>query len=413
MEDILKQLQRAIQSRLSLSQSEKDAQRASLTEFFDEHPAQGGAGVADTEAEQPRHSVFSLHAAVTAAALVLVLVGIGGTISYAAHGSFPGDPLYAVKIRINEPVRDALALSDDADANVAVNRAEQRLDEISRSVHERSANTDDIAIASRNLQQHMQTAETLARKARQQRQFDTALDRAGSAESVIEANERILIEARNAADSPQAKEALDQVVETLVSREDSFEALRKQSMQAVLQPSSTSTTRATAPEQAPTEHTAISQARVLEELDVVTERRQTTSQQLKQLSTSTGLGRVLHRQFSASAHRIDEARDELADGRHNRAFILLNTTKHRLHELSIIARAKLQTNERAATQQMDVSQQRRDAAEIRSATGTPARQTTPTTQQATTTASTTTPEQPDTPVRGHRATSTSAGNARE
>jgi hypothetical protein len=340
-----------------------------------------------------------------------MLVGIGGTISYAAHDALPGDPLYAVKIRFNEPVRDALALSDDADANNAVNRAEQRLDEISRAVHEQAADRSDIAIASRNFHEHMQTAETLARKARQQRQFDTALDRAGSAESVIEANERILIEARNAADNPQAREALDQVVETLVAREDSFEALRKQSMQAVLQPSSTSTTQATATEQVSREHATIPRERVLEELDIVTERRQATGQQLEQLSTSTGLGRVLQRQFGASDHRIEQAREELADGRHNRAFILLNTTKHRLHELSIIARARLQTKERAATQQSNVSQHGRDTIEARSATDTSARQTTPTTQPASTTG-TTSPEQPDTPERRNRATSTKDGNAR-
>jgi len=61
-------------------------------------------------------------------ALVLVLtIGVGGT--YAAEGALPGDFLYNVKVGISEPIRAALAFSDESKAALHASLAERRLDE--------------------------------------------------------------------------------------------------------------------------------------------------------------------------------------------------------------------------------------------------------------------------------------------
>ncbi|MEK7509681.1 MAG: DUF5667 domain-containing protein [Patescibacteria group bacterium] len=63
-----------------------------------------------------------------AAALVLVLVSTTG-ISYAAESALPGDVLYAVKTKVNEPVKVALASSAEAKAEVQMTLAERRIEE--------------------------------------------------------------------------------------------------------------------------------------------------------------------------------------------------------------------------------------------------------------------------------------------
>ena len=49
--------------------------------------------------------------------LVAVLVIIGGGSAYAAEGTVPGDLLYSIKRGVNEPLRQALALSAQAKAH--------------------------------------------------------------------------------------------------------------------------------------------------------------------------------------------------------------------------------------------------------------------------------------------------------
>lgn len=63
-----------------------------------------------------------------AAALVLVLIS-GTGVSFAAESALPGDALYAVKTKVTEPVRVALATGAEAKANVQIDLAERRIEE--------------------------------------------------------------------------------------------------------------------------------------------------------------------------------------------------------------------------------------------------------------------------------------------
>ncbi|HTY39778.1 MAG TPA: DUF5667 domain-containing protein [Candidatus Paceibacterota bacterium] len=58
-----------------------------------------------------------------------ILVFVGGTLSAAAEQTVPGDPLYPVKVKFNESIRSALAITPQAKADWAVQRAARRLDE--------------------------------------------------------------------------------------------------------------------------------------------------------------------------------------------------------------------------------------------------------------------------------------------
>lgn len=60
---------------------------------------------------------------------VLTFVVLGGGLAYAAEGSVPGDLLYPVKIRVTEPIRDALAITPAEKASWDAEKAVRRLNE--------------------------------------------------------------------------------------------------------------------------------------------------------------------------------------------------------------------------------------------------------------------------------------------
>ena len=78
-------------------------------------------------------------------ALALILVAGVGT-SYAAEGAVPGDALYAIKVGITEPAREALARSDEAKAALHARFAERRMAE-AETLAERGALTAKTALA--------------------------------------------------------------------------------------------------------------------------------------------------------------------------------------------------------------------------------------------------------------------------
>lgn len=127
-EDIFKKIRD-----IRLSPEEKLAMRQSLLEEM--------MGRRPAAAAVRRSSVFTkMRAAwpswprlVGRPALVSVLAGgmllTGSGVSYAAESSLPGDALYPVKIGVNEPVREVLAVTPRAKAVWAARRVERRLEE--------------------------------------------------------------------------------------------------------------------------------------------------------------------------------------------------------------------------------------------------------------------------------------------
>lgn len=120
----------------TLTDAEKTRLRNALKLFMSEHPAVAPLFVRLTDRFADRLASFGdalasrhfMNAQFASVALVLVLfVGIGT--SFAAEGALPGDPLYAVKIYVNEQVRGALAVSEASKAQWNVEQVSRRLAE--------------------------------------------------------------------------------------------------------------------------------------------------------------------------------------------------------------------------------------------------------------------------------------------
>lgn len=62
-------------------------------------------------------------------ALALIFILTSGGTSYAAESALPGDPLYSIKVNVNEEIQNFVALTPDAKAKVAVIRTTKRLQE--------------------------------------------------------------------------------------------------------------------------------------------------------------------------------------------------------------------------------------------------------------------------------------------
>ncbi len=109
-----------------LSPGERARMREHLLRYMAENPLPAaGLSRASSWSSDMSWSFYLSRAGAFAALLIMA----GGGISFAAENALPGNPLYAVKRSINEPVRAALAISTEAKASWNAEEAGRRLGE--------------------------------------------------------------------------------------------------------------------------------------------------------------------------------------------------------------------------------------------------------------------------------------------
>lgn len=91
---------------------------------------------------------------------VLLVVGLSGGTAFAAQSALPGEPLYAVKINVNEPVQIALATTPEAKAEVNASIATTRLEEAETLASTGALNATTTAELASNFAAHANAAET-------------------------------------------------------------------------------------------------------------------------------------------------------------------------------------------------------------------------------------------------------------
>lgn len=119
-----------------LSPEEKTTVRGVLQVFVSEHPVHRASAV--RELPQPRYTGYRTRTILAllnnsymkpmAISLIIALL-IGGSTSYAAESSLPGDLLFPVKVEINERFRTWAALSPESKVEWQARVAERRLEE--------------------------------------------------------------------------------------------------------------------------------------------------------------------------------------------------------------------------------------------------------------------------------------------
>jgi len=104
----------------------------------------------------------STHRWMTALASLVLVVFAGSSTAFAAQGSLPGQPLYALKTKVLEPVAVALAATPAAKAAVHVALAQKRVDEAETLAQKGQLTASTSAELAANFEENAQSADAIA-----------------------------------------------------------------------------------------------------------------------------------------------------------------------------------------------------------------------------------------------------------
>jgi hypothetical protein len=146
---------------LRLTAEESTRAEKTVHAFMEEHPVNMAKAV--LKKEQSSHasvwsSVFSLRFGPAFAAVMILVLG-GGSLSYAAESALPGDPLYGIKIHVNEEVRATVAISTQAKAEWEADRATRRIGEAEQLAAEGKLTPDTNAALMVAFTTHLQASQ--------------------------------------------------------------------------------------------------------------------------------------------------------------------------------------------------------------------------------------------------------------
>lgn len=182
---------------IRLSEQEKAIMRARI---FDEELAP------TTLTKSPyvaHYQWFSARFASALAALMIVVLG-SGTV-YAAQGALPGDALYTVKVKVAEPVREALAFSSEAKVSFHMEVARERLEEAQALAAEGRLSSTVVTQLENNIDTHVREVEVLATQVEVEHP-DTAVEISATLESTLSLNSTILETLGDESDDRDTKE---------------------------------------------------------------------------------------------------------------------------------------------------------------------------------------------------------------
>lgn len=130
-------------------------------------------------------SYFSLKP-VQLIAFFIVLSLVGGGTSFAAEGTLPGDPLYPIKIHVNEEVVAALSLSSRAKADWETTRAERRLKEAAALAAENKLDADTENVLKTSFKTHSERTKQYINRMEENGDIDEAVLTASRLESSLD-----------------------------------------------------------------------------------------------------------------------------------------------------------------------------------------------------------------------------------
>lgn len=138
-----------------LTDAEKLRMRSTLHAYMALKPRRA-VPVAAAHIATPFSWVFAHR--VLAFAAVLAILGSSAGVSYAAESALPGDPLYAIKTNVNEPLRGVLATTPQAKAEWAIQVAGERAKEAATLAAEKRLDATTQAQLETSLVAHAQIA---------------------------------------------------------------------------------------------------------------------------------------------------------------------------------------------------------------------------------------------------------------
>jgi hypothetical protein len=138
----------------------------------------------------------------------LLLIGLTSGTAFAAQSALPGDPLYAIKVNVTEPVQGALATTPKAKAEWHVQVAETRLEEGEALAASGKLTATTSAALATNFDAHAAAAQTIAANLAQQ-DPGSAAELTTTFDSALSAQGAILTQLGNDSPTTTVKESSD------------------------------------------------------------------------------------------------------------------------------------------------------------------------------------------------------------
>ncbi len=178
----------------NLKKEEKGVIRARLVNFMKKHPLPYYTGEKTFFFGflEPLFSRTFLNA--LPAALIFALI-IGGSVSFAAEGALPGDLLYPVKVSVNEPIRGALVVSNEAKVEWNSHLVERRLEEAEILANRGELDEETRSAIESHIETHIAEIENYI-SAEASRNTDTDTDSAevsSKLETTLRGHEQVLL----------------------------------------------------------------------------------------------------------------------------------------------------------------------------------------------------------------------------
>lgn len=222
-----------VKKHAALTDSERISVRNNLVAFMAEHPVQPSLMARISSHLASYVSIVSSRAVARPLGFAFVLalvVGVGT--SSAAETALPGDPLYAVKINLNERVESMFVRSEGAKAEWNAERVERRLQEVEELV----ANGKLTAVAQDEIEKHLDAAvrsfdESVAKLAADSAQVVAAAEVQSRVEASLIGHERVL--AALSAQVPDIASAAGPILATVREQTENVESDRKRSERVV------------------------------------------------------------------------------------------------------------------------------------------------------------------------------------
>ena len=198
------------------TESERDSMRRSLVQFMEAHPVRGASTVRLYIKPTQIIKIKFLTYRAMIIGLIIALV-MGGSVSFAAENTLPGDTLYPVKVYVNENARVAVAFTDKSKAELAVELANRRLEEAGKLAVRGTLDANTEATVATNVENRVKDArERLATlKSHDEEaasEIDVDLNSVLNAHSVVLAKAKREKEKEHNTDSVRSIEALGSVL---------------------------------------------------------------------------------------------------------------------------------------------------------------------------------------------------------
>lgn len=236
--------------KITLDASVRASMRDKLAAYADMHPVMHAP---------PKRSVWSAaYFRPALAAFVLVAVVTTGTgAAYAAESAVPGDVLYPIKRKVNEPLRVRLATDTEAKARVHTQLAERRLEEATKLAVVSKLDATTSAVLVEEFEAAAEVSAELADTLETEGQTDVALTVRSDLEARLMAHSQILSLVSELPEEEVAERARE-IAKRVTERASLFALMRAESEAVVA-----------AAEEEPSEDTASVSATIATEEPVV------------------------------------------------------------------------------------------------------------------------------------------------